>query len=80
MYLPEYLTHYSKVSCRPFIYVICFAMVIMFSSVFEKDPNGVDSAASSRHRTRNLLEFSASQESSTAQKISGDIIPEKSNR
>ena len=55
-------------------------MVIMFSSVFEKDPNGVDSAASSSHRTRNLLEFSASQESSTAQKIPGDIIPEKSNR
>ncbi|XP_075616311.1 cyclic AMP-dependent transcription factor ATF-6 alpha isoform X2 [Balearica regulorum gibbericeps] len=49
-------------------------------SVFEKDPNGVDSTASSSHRTRNLLEFSASQESSTAQKISGDIIPEKSHR
>ncbi|KAM6264328.1 cyclic AMP-dependent transcription factor ATF-6 alpha isoform 2-T2 [Spheniscus humboldti] len=49
-------------------------------SVFEKDPNGVDSTASSSHRTRNLLEFSASQESSTAQKIPGDIIPEKSNR
>ncbi|KAM9007967.1 cyclic AMP-dependent transcription factor ATF-6 alpha isoform 2-T2 [Ara ararauna] len=49
-------------------------------SVFEKDPNGVDSTASSNHRTRNLLEFSASQESSTAQKIPGDIIPEKSNR
>ncbi|KAM4655152.1 cyclic AMP-dependent transcription factor ATF-6 alpha isoform 3-T3 [Amazona ochrocephala] len=48
-------------------------------SVFEKDPNGVDSTASSNHRTRNLLEFSASQESSTAQKIPGDIIPEKSN-
>ncbi|XP_054066511.1 cyclic AMP-dependent transcription factor ATF-6 alpha isoform X5 [Rissa tridactyla] len=45
-------------------------------SVFEKDPNGVDSTASSSHRTRNLLEFSASQESSTAQKIPGDIIPE----
>ncbi|XP_075012694.1 cyclic AMP-dependent transcription factor ATF-6 alpha isoform X4 [Calonectris borealis] len=49
-------------------------------SVFEKDPSGVDSTASSSHRTRNLLEFSASQESSTAQKIPGDIIPEKSNR
>ncbi|XP_076195960.1 cyclic AMP-dependent transcription factor ATF-6 alpha isoform X2 [Aptenodytes patagonicus] len=49
-------------------------------SVLEKDPNGVDSTASSSHRTRNLLEFSASQESSTAQKIPGDIIPEKSNR
>ncbi|XP_061307762.1 cyclic AMP-dependent transcription factor ATF-6 alpha isoform X2 [Pezoporus flaviventris] len=49
-------------------------------SVFEKDPNGVDSTASSNHRTRNLLEFSARQESSTAQKIPGDIIPEKSNR
>ncbi|XP_030352423.1 cyclic AMP-dependent transcription factor ATF-6 alpha isoform X2 [Strigops habroptila] len=49
-------------------------------SVFEKDPNGVDSTASSNHRTRNLLEFSASQESSTAQKMPGDIIPEKSNR
>ncbi|XP_074762886.1 cyclic AMP-dependent transcription factor ATF-6 alpha isoform X2 [Athene noctua] len=49
-------------------------------SVFEKDPNGVSSMASSSHRTRNLLEFSASQESSTAQKIPGDIIPEKSNR
>ncbi|KAM6343476.1 cyclic AMP-dependent transcription factor ATF-6 alpha isoform 2-T3 [Alca torda] len=45
-------------------------------SVFEKDPNGVDSTASSSHRTRNLLEFSASQESTTAQKIPGDIIPE----
>ncbi|KAM6261994.1 cyclic AMP-dependent transcription factor ATF-6 alpha isoform 2-T2 [Porphyrio hochstetteri] len=49
-------------------------------SVFERDPNGVDSTASSSHRTRNLLEFSASQESSTARKISGDIIPDKSNR
>ncbi|XP_061201352.1 cyclic AMP-dependent transcription factor ATF-6 alpha isoform X2 [Neopsephotus bourkii] len=49
-------------------------------SVFEKNPNGVDSTASSNHRTRNLLEFSARQESSTAQKIPGDIIPEKSNR
>ncbi|KAM6066547.1 cyclic AMP-dependent transcription factor ATF-6 alpha isoform 2-T2 [Chlamydotis macqueenii] len=48
-------------------------------SVFEKDPNGIDSTASPSHRTRNLLEFSASQESSTAQKIPGDIIPEKSN-
>ncbi|XP_065529944.1 cyclic AMP-dependent transcription factor ATF-6 alpha isoform X2 [Lathamus discolor] len=49
-------------------------------SVFEKDSNGVDSTAGSNHRTRNLLEFSARQESSTAQKIPGDIIPEKSNR
>uniref|UniRef100_A0A8C0FGT9 Activating transcription factor 6 n=1 Tax=Bubo bubo TaxID=30461 RepID=A0A8C0FGT9_BUBBB len=49
-------------------------------SVFERDPNGVGSTASSSHRTRNLLEFSASQEPSTAQKIPGDIIPEKSNR
>ncbi|XP_010131297.1 PREDICTED: cyclic AMP-dependent transcription factor ATF-6 alpha, partial [Buceros rhinoceros silvestris] len=49
-------------------------------SVFEKDPNGADSTVSSSHRTRNLLEFSASQESSTAQKIPGVIIPEKSNR
>ncbi|XP_010290930.1 PREDICTED: cyclic AMP-dependent transcription factor ATF-6 alpha [Phaethon lepturus] len=49
-------------------------------SVFEKDPNGVDSTVSSSHRTRNLLEFSASQESGTARKIPGDIISEKSNR
>uniref|UniRef100_A0A8C4XS73 Activating transcription factor 6 n=1 Tax=Falco tinnunculus TaxID=100819 RepID=A0A8C4XS73_FALTI len=49
-------------------------------SVFEKDPNGVDSTGSSSHRTRNLLEFSARQESSTAQKIPGGIIPENSNR
>ncbi|XP_035188967.1 cyclic AMP-dependent transcription factor ATF-6 alpha isoform X3 [Oxyura jamaicensis] len=49
-------------------------------SIFEKDPNGVDSTVSSNHRTRNLLEFSASQEPSTAQKIPGDIISEKSNR
>ncbi|XP_010074191.1 PREDICTED: cyclic AMP-dependent transcription factor ATF-6 alpha [Pterocles gutturalis] len=50
-------------------------------SVFEKDPSGVDSTTSSSHRTRNLLEFSASrEESSTAQKIPADIIPEKSNR
>ncbi|XP_071421550.1 cyclic AMP-dependent transcription factor ATF-6 alpha isoform X2 [Pithys albifrons albifrons] len=49
-------------------------------SIFEKDPNGADSTASSNHRTRNLLEFSASQESSTAQKIPEGIIPEKSNR
>lgn len=55
-------------------------MVIMSSSVFEKDPNGVDSTASSNHKTRNLLEFSARQESSTVQKIPGNIIPEKSNR
>lgn len=62
------------------MYVICFAMVIMFYSVFEKDPNGADSTASSSHRTRNLLEFSASQESSTAQKIPGDNILQKSDR
>ncbi|XP_068055301.1 cyclic AMP-dependent transcription factor ATF-6 alpha isoform X3 [Anomalospiza imberbis] len=49
-------------------------------SVFEKDPNGVDSTVSSNHRTRNLLEFSARQESSTAQKIPEGIISEKSNR
>ncbi|XP_071291772.1 cyclic AMP-dependent transcription factor ATF-6 alpha isoform X2 [Agelaius tricolor] len=49
-------------------------------SVFEKDPNGVDSTVSSSHRTRNLLEFSAHQESSTAQKIPEGIVSEKSNR
>ncbi|XP_027514347.1 cyclic AMP-dependent transcription factor ATF-6 alpha isoform X2 [Corapipo altera] len=49
-------------------------------SIFEKDPSGVDSTASSNHRTRNLLEFSAGQESSAAQKIPEGIIPEKSNR
>ncbi|KAL9845781.1 LOW QUALITY PROTEIN: cyclic AMP-dependent transcription factor ATF-6 alpha [Geothlypis trichas] len=49
-------------------------------SVFEKDPNGVDSTVSSNHRTRNLLEFSAHQESSTAQKIPEAIVSEKSNR
>ncbi|XP_064371812.1 cyclic AMP-dependent transcription factor ATF-6 alpha [Dromaius novaehollandiae] len=49
-------------------------------SVFEKDPSAVDSTVTSNHRTRNLLEFSASQESSTAQKIPGGIIPEKTNR
>ncbi|XP_064575353.1 cyclic AMP-dependent transcription factor ATF-6 alpha isoform X2 [Zonotrichia leucophrys gambelii] len=49
-------------------------------SVFEKDPNAVDSTVSSNHRTRNLLEFSAHQESSTAQKIPEGIILEKSNR
>ncbi|XP_050833193.1 cyclic AMP-dependent transcription factor ATF-6 alpha isoform X2 [Serinus canaria] len=49
-------------------------------SVFEKDPNGVDSTVSSNHRTRNLLEFSAHQESSTAQKIPEGIVSEKSNR
>ncbi|XP_068020680.1 cyclic AMP-dependent transcription factor ATF-6 alpha isoform X2 [Melanerpes formicivorus] len=48
-------------------------------SVFEKDPNGADSTATSNHRTRNLLEFSASQEASPAQKVPVDIIPEKSN-
>ncbi|XP_042660701.1 cyclic AMP-dependent transcription factor ATF-6 alpha isoform X2 [Tyto alba] len=66
---------------------LCVMMILAFImlnygplSVFEKDPSGVDSTSSSSHRTRNLLEFSASQESSTAQKIPGDIIPEKSNR
>ncbi|XP_051481386.1 cyclic AMP-dependent transcription factor ATF-6 alpha isoform X2 [Apus apus] len=49
-------------------------------SVFEKDPNGVDSTASSSHRTRNLLEFSTSQESSTVQKTPSAIIPKKNNR
>ncbi|XP_066048082.1 cyclic AMP-dependent transcription factor ATF-6 alpha isoform X2 [Chamaea fasciata] len=49
-------------------------------SVFEKDPSGVDSTVSSNHRTRNLLEFSAGQESSTAQKIPEGIISKKSNR
>ncbi|KAM6305444.1 cyclic AMP-dependent transcription factor ATF-6 alpha [Aegotheles albertisi] len=65
---------------------LCVMVIVAFImlnygplSIFEKDPNGVDSTASSSHRTRNLLEFSASQESSTAQKIPGAIIPEKSN-
>ncbi|OXB84199.1 UNVERIFIED_CONTAM: hypothetical protein H355_007082, partial [Colinus virginianus] len=49
-------------------------------SVFEKDPNGVDSTVSSNHRTRNLLEFSASKEPNPAQKIPIDIISEKINR
>ncbi|XP_064520484.1 cyclic AMP-dependent transcription factor ATF-6 alpha isoform X2 [Pseudopipra pipra] len=49
-------------------------------SIFEKDPSGVDSTASSNHRTRNLLEFSAGQESSAAHKIPEGIIPERSNR
>uniref|UniRef100_G1N0W8 BZIP domain-containing protein n=1 Tax=Meleagris gallopavo TaxID=9103 RepID=G1N0W8_MELGA len=49
-------------------------------SVFEKDPNGVDSTVSSSHRTRNLLEFSASKEPKPAQKIPIDIISEKINR
>lgn len=62
------------------MWVIHFAMFIMFSSVFEKDPNGVDSTVSSNHRTRNLLEFSAGQESSTAQEIPEGIISKKSNR
>ncbi|XP_015724952.1 cyclic AMP-dependent transcription factor ATF-6 alpha isoform X1 [Coturnix japonica] len=49
-------------------------------SIFEKDPNGVDSTVSSNHRTRNLLEFSASKEPSPAHKIPIDIISEKINR
>lgn len=53
---------------------------VVFSSVFEKDPNGVDSTVSSNHRTRNLLEFSAIKEPSPAQKIPIDIISEKINR
>lgn len=69
-----------KVPCRPLTFVRHFAMFILFSSVFEKDPNGVDSTVSSNHRTRNLLEFSAHQESSTAQKIPEAIVSEKSNR
>lgn len=52
----------------------------MFSSVFEKDPNGAESTVSSNHRTRNLLEFSAGQESSTAQKVPEGIISEERNR
>ncbi|XP_030311298.1 cyclic AMP-dependent transcription factor ATF-6 alpha isoform X1 [Calypte anna] len=66
---------------------LCVMVVLAFImlnygplSIFEKDPNGVDSTASSSHRTRNLLEFSASQESSTAQKIPDAIIPKKINR
>ncbi|XP_041334864.1 cyclic AMP-dependent transcription factor ATF-6 alpha isoform X2 [Pyrgilauda ruficollis] len=66
---------------------LCVMVILVFImlnygplSVFEKDPNGVDSTVSSNHRTRNLLEFSAHQESSTAQKIPEDIISEKSNR
>ncbi|XP_063262842.1 cyclic AMP-dependent transcription factor ATF-6 alpha isoform X2 [Prinia subflava] len=46
-------------------------------SVFEKDSNGVDSTVSSNHRTRNLLEFSAGQESSTAQEIPEGIVSKK---
>uniref|UniRef100_A0A8C0VKG0 Activating transcription factor 6 n=1 Tax=Cyanistes caeruleus TaxID=156563 RepID=A0A8C0VKG0_CYACU len=49
-------------------------------SVFEKDPNGADSSVSSNHRTRNLLEFSAGQESSSAQEVPEGIISEKSDR
>ncbi|KAK2541633.1 hypothetical protein Q9966_004177 [Columba livia] len=66
---------------------LCVMVVLAFImlnygplSIFEKDPNGADSTASSNHRTRNLLEFSASQESGTAQKIPGDDISQKSNR
>lgn len=55
-------------------------MSVVFSSVFEKDPNGVDSTVSSSHRTRNLLEFSATKEPSPAQKIPIDIISQKINR
>jgi len=53
---------------------------VVFSSVFEKDPNGVDSTVSSNHRTRNLLEVSASKAPRPAQKIPFDIISEKINR
>uniref|UniRef100_A0A803W391 BZIP domain-containing protein n=1 Tax=Ficedula albicollis TaxID=59894 RepID=A0A803W391_FICAL len=49
-------------------------------SVFEKDPNGADSTVSSNHRTRNLLEFSAGQESSPAQKEPESIVSEEDNR
>ncbi|XP_030135656.4 cyclic AMP-dependent transcription factor ATF-6 alpha isoform X1 [Taeniopygia guttata] len=65
---------------------VCVLVILAFImlnygplSVFEKDPNGVDSTVSN-HRTRNLLEFSAHQESSTAQKIPEGIISEKSNK
>ncbi|XP_039555165.1 cyclic AMP-dependent transcription factor ATF-6 alpha isoform X2 [Passer montanus] len=66
---------------------LCVMVILVFImlnygplSVFEKDPNGVDSTVSSNHRTRNLLEFSAHQESSTAQKIPEGIFSEKSNK
>ncbi|XP_069718564.1 cyclic AMP-dependent transcription factor ATF-6 alpha isoform X2 [Phaenicophaeus curvirostris] len=66
---------------------LCVMVIVAFImlnygplGVFEKDPNEVDSTASVSHRTRNLLEFSASKESSTAQKVPGVVIPEKNNR
>lgn len=80
MYPPKYLHLRVKCLADHLDVSAKFCSVCCVSSVFEKDPSGADSPVSSNHRTRNLLEFSASQESSTAQKIPDDIISEKSNR
>uniref|UniRef100_A0A8B9TIE8 Activating transcription factor 6 n=1 Tax=Anas platyrhynchos TaxID=8839 RepID=A0A8B9TIE8_ANAPL len=59
---------------------LCVMVILAFVMLNYGPLSGADSPVSSNHRTRNLLEFSASQESSTAQKIPDDIISEKSNR
>uniref|UniRef100_A0A8C8SG55 Activating transcription factor 6 n=1 Tax=Pelusios castaneus TaxID=367368 RepID=A0A8C8SG55_9SAUR len=48
-------------------------------SVFERDPSGTESSIGLAHHSRNLLEFSASQKLSSAQRMP-DIIPQNKKR
>ncbi|XP_043408902.1 cyclic AMP-dependent transcription factor ATF-6 alpha isoform X2 [Chelonia mydas] len=63
---------------------VCVMVILAFVmlnygplSVFERDPNGAEPSGSLAHRSRNLLEFSASQKLNTAQQMPNIISQNK---
>ncbi|XP_044884728.1 cyclic AMP-dependent transcription factor ATF-6 alpha isoform X4 [Mauremys mutica] len=63
---------------------VCVMVILAFVmlnygpfSVFERDPNGAEPSVSLAHRSRNLLEFSASQKLNTAQQMPNIISQNK---
>ncbi|KAM7162651.1 cyclic AMP-dependent transcription factor ATF-6 alpha isoform 1-T1 [Macrochelys suwanniensis] len=63
---------------------VCVMVILAFVmlnygplSVFERDPNGAEPSMSLAHRSRNLLEFSASQKLNTAQQMPNIISQNK---
>ncbi|CAM5133942.1 unnamed protein product [Eretmochelys imbricata] len=63
---------------------VCVMVILAFVmlnygplSVFERDPNGAELSGSLAHRSRNLLEFSASQKLNTAQQMPNIISQNK---
>ncbi|KAM9130007.1 cyclic AMP-dependent transcription factor ATF-6 alpha isoform 3-T4 [Pangshura tecta] len=63
---------------------VCVMVILAFVmlnygplSVFERDPNGVEPSVSLAHRSRNLLEFSASQKLNIAQQMPNIISQNK---